>query len=191
MNLELVFLILRNSDLNIWNRVKLLYVLKRYKKNEPIMVFMFGLPGAGKSTFVKKLEIFFFNVFGKEMDQLDPDLYFPSDYDKKNPDKYFDLTRAELDNKFKETILYGRWAIFQTGGSLLVPRGIKMVEAMGAGYYIFSILIDVKPEIARQRNEARDRTVEPEKFEECVQDLPRTFRSLKHLGAGSIKIKNN
>lgn len=182
--------ILRSPELDVFTRVKLFFMLRNHR-NEPIMVFMFGFPGSGKSTIAKKLESFFLDVFGKDMEPLDTDLYLPDRYDKKNPSKYLPQVLEELEKKFLETTSKRQWAIFQNAGASLCPRGEKMLSAIDSGYYIFSILVDTSPEVAHERNNKRDRTIEPEMFEFCVRKVPGSFRILGKLGAGSMKIKNN
>ncbi len=156
------------------------------------MVFMSGLPGSGKSTIAKeKLIPFFWDVFKVEMVLLDCDRYFPDGYDVNNPTKYFQQTRIGLAEEFEKTLQAQKPGIYQTGGTLFEPRRKAMEQAMEAGCYMFTILVDVDPEIAWERNLLRDRTVEKNVFDECVEDLPKTFGLLKNWGAGSIIIKNN
>lgn len=147
------------------------------------MVFMMGLPAAGKSTHrAERADLADYVV-------IDPDAVKEShpDYDPKNPAALHAWSKAITDRMHREALAAGtgRFIIDGTG-----TNGDKMVkqirEAKAAGFQTRVIFVRCTLETSLRRNAERPRTVPEEVVREKAELISTAFEIVAALSGADI-----
>ena len=138
-------------------------------------IFMLGLPGSGKSTYINNLP----NLMNYKLVSADDIRINHKDYDPNNPDKIHEECIKLAEERMYHFAKQENNIIMDGGGinNSYTPRIINKLREMG--YYIKVVFIDTPVEICVQRN--KDRVKMGERFVPISVVIDKSYRLIKSV----------
>lgn len=148
------------------------------------MIFTMGLPGAGKSTVIRK------NKLAEGAQVIDPDAAKEShpDYDPKNPAALHEWSKKITDLAFAEALIAGEGFFVIDGTGTNAEKMVRKIkEAQGAGFEVELLYVQVSLRASLARNAARARNVPEAIVREKSQDIATSFEIVSRY-ADTIRV---
>ena len=136
------------------------------------MIFTMGLPGAGKSTVIKK------NKIGEGATVIDPDAVKEThpDYDPKDPQALHVWSKKITDKQFADACFAGEGKFIIDGTGTNAEKMVgKMRQAQSAGFTCKLLYVQVSLATSLKRNAARERNVPEYVVREKSEDIATSF----------------
>lgn len=156
--------------------------------NKPKAKLTMGLPGAGKSTAMKKN----YSDFLKSAVLIDPDAIKEEkeDYDPKYPEIYHEWSKAQAKLRITQAVA-NRQNLIIDGTGTNAEKMVKQVKGLQSeGYDVEVIYVKVRLETSLQRNAKRDRVVPEEVIYEKYDLISTSFEIISSY-ANTIVINND
>jgi predicted kinase len=153
----------------------------------PSVIFSMGLPGAGKSTTLRRL----FNP--ATFTTIDPDeekRLIPG-YNPKEPWLVHEMSKVMADAKEAEAYQNSRSLIIDGTGTHVSHMAAKMARYRLAGYDVQLVYVKVLKSTAIQRNASRERVVPVEIIEEKHREIEFAWTTLATLADVATIIDND
>ena len=151
------------------------------------MIFTMGLPGAGKSTVIRK------NKLAEGATVIDPDAVketHPS-YDPKNPQTLHDWSKKVTDLVFAQALAAGEGFFVVDGTGTNAEKMVRKIKsAQAAGFECELLYVQVSLQTSLARNSARERTVPEQVVREKSEDIATSFEIVSRY-ADKITVINN
>lgn len=151
----------------------------------PTIVFTMGVPGAGKSTWLRKNLPNYRNIGADEAKRFHPD------YNSKRPDLVHDWSKNIGEQWFNKALglKSGLWAIDGTGANL--EKIVYRIEAAkNVGFFTVLAYIECDLETALMRNAFRTRTIPDEIVLEKERTIDAGFQSAAFKSDYVISVQN-
>lgn len=148
------------------------------------VIFTMGLPGAGKSTVIKRI--------APEMPIVDSDLIKKShpEYDPKQPELIHDWSTVEA-QKLMYRMLGGYESFVVDGTGTNIEKYLQWFsDAKSAGFEVRVVFVDVNIQTAIERNAKRERSVPVEVIVEKSKTMNAAFEFYSTI-VKTEKIDNN
>jgi len=151
------------------------------------VIFSMGLPGAGKSTMLKKV------VDVNQFTLIDPDEVKKThkDYDPKDPNKIHEWSKAVCNKMEIEAIKNNRDIIIDGTGTNTEKMLSQFTKYQKEGYYVKLFYVEVSLENSLLRNAKRDRNVPEYVIMEKYELINKSWDILSQYANESIKVNNN
>lgn len=151
------------------------------------VIFTMGLPGAGKSTTMKRLG------FTSTHTAIDPDAVKEShpDYDPKNPEALHAWSKEVTERQWAQALKNGGRYIVDGTGTNAEKMVRKMRQAKAAGFNVRLVFVRVSLETALERNAARERTVPEHIVIEKSRDIKVAFDIVQREADTTVIVDND
>ncbi len=181
----LAWLARRSADAGEGMRTAVSNVLRRVRHTEQlqphVMVFMVGLPGAGKSAYIDRRYHGSMRRNATRLIDLDSEMVQHPTYDPHEPkaslrrlyasNEAYKWADARVEERFQSALADRRAGapslrrVVMDGTGTNVPRSVRrMQEARRAGWFVKAVYMRVPVELAQQRAALRKRDVSPDKI---------------------------
>jgi tRNA uridine 5-carbamoylmethylation protein Kti12 len=151
------------------------------------VIFTMGLPGAGKSTALRRMEGLEKYII------IDPDKIKEEkkDYDPKKPQIYHEWSKLEANKRELKAIEEEKNIIIDGTGTNTLKMYKKINEYKKIGYNVKLIYVKVLLETSIKRNSQRARVVPIEVIFEKYELIEESYEILKNVANESIIINND
>jgi predicted kinase len=146
------------------------------------LYFMFGLPGSGKSTWIKE------NCKGIPCISADDIKEAMKNFNPKSPEQYHQYSVKKAEEEYRSHLKNDESFVFDSGGINNHYSARLIQEARQAGWYIKLIHMDTPLAVCLKRNAERDRNVPEDNIIEKAVKMDRCLNNLFRYSDAYIKV---